>query len=368
MAQSTQSNETIRKLAFGEDKTFETELRRRVNEHFKQSGKSQQGDWRMVLKTVVILSWFSASYLLLVFVARNIWQGLVLDFLLGLSLAGIGFSIQHDGGHKAYSKRPWVNRLTALTLDMIGGSSYVWRWKHAVVHHHYTNITGYDTDIERGGIGRFSPYQKWRPIYRWQHLYFWPLYGLLAIKWELVDDFFNVFTRRLGPHKIPRPHGFELGTFIAGKLFFITWALGIPLLFHPVGAVVFHYAVVASFLGLFISVVFLLPHCVNESEFPMPRADTGRIESPWAVHQASVTLDFSRHSKVLTWFLGGLNYHLEHHLFPVICHVHYPAIAGVVEKTCREFGVKYAQHKSFGAGIASHYRWLRRMGSPDLKA
>ena len=175
MAQSAQDIGSIRSLAFGKDKTFQNELRHRVKEYFAQIGLSEHGNWRMTLKTAVILTWFAAAYLLLVFAARTLWQGLTLDLLLGLSLAGIGFNIQHDGGHRAYSSRAWVNRLAATTLDLIGGSSFVWRWKHAMIHHQYTNITGYDTDIDRGGIGRFSPHQRWRAIYRWQHIYFWPL-------------------------------------------------------------------------------------------------------------------------------------------------------------------------------------------------
>jgi linoleoyl-CoA desaturase len=89
------------------------------------------------------------------------------------------------------------------------------------------------------------------------------------------------------------------------------------------------------------------------------------MKNPWAVHQAQVTLDYDRHSRVRTWFFGGLNYHLEHHLFPSICHINYPGMSRVVEETCREFGVKYGQHRSFWTGLAEHYRWLREMGKPS---
>ena len=92
------------------------------------------------------------------------------------------------------------------------------------------------------------------------------------------------------------------------------------------------------------------------------------MEIPWAVHQARVTYNFGRRHHVLSWFLGGLNYHKEHHLFPLICHVNYPAMSAVVEQTCQEFGVPYKEHRSWLAGIAAHYRWLKRMGRATPEA
>jgi linoleoyl-CoA desaturase len=248
---------------------------------------------------------------------------------------------------------------------VIGGSSYLWYWKHAVIHHRYVNITGYDSDIDVGHLGRFSPHLPWRWYYRWQRFYLWPLYGFEAVKMQLVDTFRYIITGWLGHHKIPRPRGWELVIFIAGKVVFFTWTLAIPMLFHPVGVVLFYYLVASLVLGITMVLVFVMPHTAGSVDFPLPRPDTGRIEKPWAVHQATVTLDFARRNRVLTWYLGGLNYHKEHHLFPLICHVNYPFMSKVVEQTCHDFGIPYKEHTSFASGIAAHYRWLRRMGMPD---
>jgi len=352
-----------RKLAFGEDRAFQTELRRRVDEWLHRTGRRPRGGWRLHLKTAIILSCFAGSYALLVFVARAWWQAVPLAVLLGLATAGIGTNIQHDGGHRAYSDRRWVNRAMAATLDLIGGSSHVWHWKHTLVHHTYVNITGYDTDIDLGRLARLSPHQERLAFHRWQHLYLWPLYGLLAVKWQLLTDFRHVATGRLCRHSIPRPKGWDLVLFVVGKAAFFTWAFAVPMLFHPIGVVLLYYCVAAGVLGLVLSVVFQLPHCVPQADFPLPREGTERMENPWAVHQASVTLDFARSNRALGWLVGGLNFHLEHHLFPVICHTHYPGLSGIVEQTCRDLGVKYAEHESFCAGVAEHYRWLRQMGS-----
>jgi linoleoyl-CoA desaturase len=351
-------------LKFPNDTAFQLELRRRVDEFFLATGRRQRDCWGMYLKTAIFLAGFAVLYWLLVFVAQAWWQGLLLAMLLGLCAAEIGFNIQHDGGHQAYSTHPSVNKLMAMTLELIGGSSYLWRWKHVVFHHTYVNITGHDTDIDLGILARLTPHQKRRAYHRWQHLYLWPLYGLLAIKWQLVDDFRKLISGRISNQPFPRPRGWELAIFVAGKVIFLTLAFGIPLLFHSAGVVLLYYGVAGLVAGMVLSVVFQAAHCVEEAEFPLPREDTGRIEHAWAIHQAETTVDFARSSRLVAWLVGGLNFQIEHHLFPRISHVNYPAISRLVEETCRDFGIKYAEHRSFRAGMASHFRWLRRMGRP----
>ncbi len=352
-------------LKFGNDQAFQLELRRRIEEYFRTTGRRQRDCWQMYLKTAILVAGFAVLYVLLVFVADTWWQGLLLAIVLGLSAAGIGFNIQHDGGHQAYSNSPWVNKLMAMTLELMGGSCYLWRWKHAVFHHTYVNITGHDTDIDLGILGRLTPHQKRLAYHRWQHFYLWPLYGLLAIKWQLVDDFRKLITGRISNQQFPRPKGWDLAIFVAGKAMFFTLAFGIPLLFHPVRSVLVYYGVAALVAGIVLSVVFQAAHCVEEAEFPLVQENSGRIAQPWAVHQAETTVNFARRSRLAAWLLGGLNFQIEHHLFPRICHANYPALSRLVEEACRDFGIKYAEHTSFRAAMASHFRWLRRMGMPS---
>ena len=171
----------------------------------------------------------------------------------------------------------------------------------------------------------------------------------------------------MGGHRVPRPKGWDLVTFVGGKLAFFTLAFGLPLLLHPVWVVLLMYGVAALVLGAVLAVVFQLAHCVEQAAFPLPAADTGQMASAWAAHQAETTVDFARNCPLVSWFLGGLNFQIEHHLFPRICHVNYPALAELVEGTCQEFGVPYREHASLGAGVASHFRWLRRLGLPDAR-
>ena len=353
------------RLTFSSNLAFQNALRRRVDDHFRSTARPRRGNWQIYLKAATLLSCFFASYLALVFLARSLWQGLITAFLLALSMTGIGFNIMHDGGHHGFSEHGWVNRLAAMTLDLIGASSYVWHWKHAMYHHNYVNIAGYDPDIDLGISARFTPHQKRLWFHRWQHLYLWVLYAFLVAKFHFFSDFHHVVFGRIHTHTMPRPKGSNLVTFMGGKALFFILAFVLPLSYHPVPVVVFYYAIVVLIMGIPLSVVFQLPHCTGLSDFPLPDKASHQMKNPWAVHQAHVTHDYDRHSRIRTWFFGGLNFHLEHHLFPSICHVNYPGMSKVVEVACREFGVKYAEHRTFWTGLAAHYRWLREMGRQE---
>ena len=343
-------------------KEFHAELRQRVQAYFAEHGLRERDCPAMYVKTAVLVATFFATWVALVFFAHTWWLSIPLALLLGVATAAIGFNVQHDGGHDGYSELPWVNRWMARTMDFIGASSYVWHWKHGVFHHTYTNIDGHDDDVSVGVLGRLTPQQKRRPWHRFQHYYLWVLYGFLALKWHLWDDFVVLATGRLGGHKIPRPRGKEMVGFWLGKAAFFAWALIIPLMLHSWPVVLIHAAIASSALGLILSVVFQLAHIVEEAEFPDAALAEGDAERSWARHQVETTVDFARDSKVLTFLLGGLNFQVEHHLFPRVCHLNYPRIAPIVEQVCQEFGVLYRCHRSMWSSIASHYRWLRRMG------
>ena len=351
------------RLTFGRDNSFHTELRRKVDEYFQRTGRRQRDCPQMYLKTAIILLAYVGFYIGLVFFATAWWQALPLAMLLGLAMAAIGFNIEHDGAHQAFSNHAWVNRMMAMTMDLLGASSYVWHWKHDVVHHTYTNIAGHDADIELGIVGRISPHHPRLRFHRWQHFYLWPLYGLNVIKWQLYDDFRDVILGRIGQHRMPRPKRWEWLRFTGAKAVFFAIAFVLPLMLHRPLAVCLFYGVAVVTAGVVVSIVFQLAHCVEEADFPVPPTESRSIDNAWAIHQIETTVNFARRSRVQSWLLGGLNFQVEHHLFPRICHVHYPQISKLVEQTCREYGVVYREHSSFRAGLASHFRWLRRMGT-----
>jgi linoleoyl-CoA desaturase len=358
----THSSVALRPPRFEGHDGFRHALRQRVDEYFAETGRRRRGCPALHVKTAIVFGCLVTSYTLLVFAPVAWWMAIPLTVVLGLSLAAAGFNVPHDGGHGAYSNRRWINKVAVMTLDLLGASSYVWLRKHNSIHHSYTNITGHDHDINVGILGRLSPHQQRLWFHRVQHVYMWILYGLMPIHWHVYEDFHQVLTGRIGGHRLVRPKGRDLITFLGGKALFFTLALGIPMLLHPWWLVLSVYAAATFVQGVVLSVVFQLAHCVEEAEFPLPNTDTGRMATTWAEHQVQTTINFAPRNRLLTWYVGGLNFQIEHHLFPQICHVHYPALAPLVQKTCREFGLTYVAKPTLRASIASHFRWLRRMG------
>lgn len=352
------------KVSFQRSGAFFAELKRRVGDYFEEQRLDPRDRPAMYLKTGLILAWLAASYLLLLFWASTWWEVLPLAISTGLAMVGVGFNIQHDGGHGAYSNHRWVNQVMAHSMDAIGGSSWIWHQKHNILHHTYVNIADVDTDIDMGLLGRLAPSHRWRPFYRFQHIYLWPLYGLISLKWTLVDDFRNLISGRLGKHALSRPSPLRLTGILAMKLVYVSWALVIPLLLRPWTGVLFAFLVATLTAGFVLSIVFQLAHTVEGAEFPLPDEDS-RMSQDWAVHQLRTTVDFARKNRPLTWFLGGLNFQIEHHLFPRVCHVHFPALSRIVEATCADFGVPYRAYPTARRAIRAHARWLRKMGRPE---
>jgi linoleoyl-CoA desaturase len=341
---------------------FLKDLRARVAAYFDNSGLRPRDCPRMYLKTAIVFAWFIASYVLLVFFTPNWWSASLASVSLALAMAGIGFNVQHDGSHRAYSNRMWINKLTAMSMDLMGASSFHWARKHNTFHHTYTNISGDDDDISLGPLGRLSPHQKRHAYHRYQHYYLWFFYGFITMKWQLADDFYNWAAGKVGSHRIPRPRGRDLAIFLGGKAVSISVALVLPSFFHPFWLVLVFYVSTQWVAGIVLSIVFQLAHVVEEADFPSPGHAREDLRKNWAAHQLRTTVNFAPNNPILTWYLGGLNYQVEHHLFPRVCHVHYPKLSRLVAQACREHGVPHQAHQTMRASLASHFRWLRRMG------
>ncbi|MBK8259219.1 MAG: acyl-CoA desaturase [Polyangiaceae bacterium] len=350
-------------VRFGHKGAFSDDLKREVDAYFDREGGSRRDSPRMYLKTAIIFIWFVGSWALLVFFATTLWQGVLLAMSLGLSIAAIGMGIQHDANHGGYSNHPWVNRLFGFFMDGMGVCGYIWRYKHNVIHHTYTNVQGVDFDLDFGNIARLSTLQTKKAWHKYQHYYLWFLYGLLLPKWVFYDDFVIYRSRLAGPHKLPTMNAREVALFWGWKVFFVLWSLVIPAMVRPIWQVLVFHLIAVFTLGVTLSSVFQLAHCVAEAEFPVPEESGKLMNDDWGVHQVETTVDFARDSKLLTWFLGGLNFQVEHHLFPKVCHVHYPELSKIVEKVAARHGVRYRNNVTLGAALASHFHHLRRLGT-----
>jgi linoleoyl-CoA desaturase len=358
----------MRKVSFPGRIGFQQELKRRVNEYFETNRISPHANWRMVSKTIVILLWLAVSYVLLVFFSSSLILALISAVAVAQGFVLVGFNIMHDGAHGSYSKSKKVNWIMGFTLDLIGGSHMFWRHKHNILHHTYTNINELDDDIHISSLMRFSPAQKRYPWHRFQHWYAFPLYGLMTLLWVSYGDFRKFFTGRIGDYELPKPSPGATILFFLTKFFYFSYMLILPMLFHPVAYVIGFFLVVHFVLGISMATVFQLAHVVEDNAFPEPDPMSGEIDNEWAIHEVETTANFARRSKLAAWYCGGLNFQIEHHLFPRVCHIHYPAISKIVEKTCHEFGIRYVAYPTIRAAVAAHWRFLKKLGQPEPAA
>jgi linoleoyl-CoA desaturase len=239
----------MKKITFSGRAGFYPEVRKRVNDYFETNGISRHADWRMVLKTAVILAWLAASYVLLLFAASSLVLAIISAVAVAQGFVLVGFNIMHDGAHGSYSKNKRVNRIMGFTLDLVGGSNMFWRHKHNILHHTYTNINELDDDIHIRGIMRFSPAQQWRPWHRFQHWYAFPAYSLMTLLWVTIGDFRKFFTRRIGDYKLPKPSAGESFLFFLTKIFYFFYMLVLPMFFYPFWHVVGLFLLVHVVLG-----------------------------------------------------------------------------------------------------------------------
>jgi len=357
----------MQKVTFLGKSGFYSEVKARVDEYFTANNISPYADRRMKLKTGVILTGLVASYIFFLMSGSSLVWTLIAAIAVGQGFVLVGFNIMHDGAHGSYSNNRKLNWLMGFSLDLIGGSSFFWHYKHNILHHTYTNIDGVDDDIDVFGILRFSPEQPWRRWHRFQHLFALPLYSLLMLQ-VFISDFIKFVTGKVGSYKIPRPNITESTLFLVTKLFYLSYVVLIPLFFLPLLNVLIFFVVVNAIVGFTMATVFQLAHVMEDNAFPRPEEATGVIDNEWAIHQVETTANFKPTSKLVSWYCGGLNFQVEHHLFPKICHIHYPEISKIVERTCEQFQINYVSYPRLRDAVRTHFRFLKKLGKVPTPA
>lgn len=348
---------------------FFKELRKRVNQYFKENNLSKHANFNMKLKTTFMLAlYFVPMALMLAGVFSSFWVFLLLWAIMGLGMSGIGMSIMHDANHGSYSKNKKVNQGLGWLIHFIGGYRENWKIQHNVLHHSYTNIEGMDEDIGPGLI-RMTPHQKRRWAHRFQMYYATFLYGLMTVFWSIAKDFQQVIV--YNQKDLLKGQGLTFKNamlqIILNKIWYFVLLIVVPILILDVSwwQVVVGYLVMHYICGLVLSLVFQAAHVLRETNFYVAEEDIS-IEDSWAIHQFRTTANFANGSTFFSWFVGGLNFQIEHHLFPNICHVHYRKISAIVKETAKEFSVPYLQHKTFLTALRSHYSQLNHLGTGKI--
>ncbi|HMI77191.1 MAG TPA: acyl-CoA desaturase [Ferruginibacter sp.] len=342
---------------------FYQSVKNSVEEYFTNNKIKRTGDWRLFSKTLILVFTAIAMYTLILFAPISGLVALLMCAVLGIALASIGFSVMHDANHGSYSTRPKLNDFLGLSLNAMGASSYFWKQKHNIIHHTYTNVDGIDDDIAKSPIIRHCESQKWVPAHKVQYLYLLPVYSLSTIFWIFIMDFTKYFSRKIFTTDAWKMSAKNHIIFWTTKFLYITFYMAIPIMGWGFLPWLAGYMVLNVVMGLFLSLVFQLAHVVENTEFEhVPLDATKHMELAWAEHQMKTTANFAMGNKVISWFVGGLNYQIEHHLFPRVSHVHYPVISKIVMEKCKEYNLPYNKYDTMFEAVASHFRVMISLG------
>lgn len=341
-------------------------LKAAVDNYFTENGIKKTGNWRLYIKTLVLVPAAIGLYILLLSFHLSAFAGITLSAGLGVLLAGIGFNIMHDACHGSYSSKTWVNEMLSLSLNALGGNAFIWKQKHNIIHHTYTNIDGIDDDIAKSPVIRQCHTQPWKPFHRIQHIYLPLVYAISSLIWVFIFDIMKYSQKKINTTVLTKMDIKEHVLFWTSKVLYVIFYIIIPVAcvgwrLWIVGFVFMHLA-----MGFTLSIVFQLAHVIEETEFESAGTELKVIENEWAIHQVKTTANFAPRNKAVSWFVGGLNYQIEHHLFSRISHVHYPAISKIVQEKCREFNLQYVSIPSVNAAVASHFRFMRMLGRRPL--
>ncbi len=359
----------IQRLKFSRtaDVEFVKTLKARVAEYFESKQITKHGNAGMVVKTVSILLLYLVplGFVISGFVSHPFLL-FIMWVMMAIGMIGIGMSIMHDANHGSYSSNPKVNKALGYLINIVGGSAIVWKIQHNVLHHSFTNIDGHDGDIDTGGILRLSPNSKQLWIHRLQAFYAWFLYGMMTINWATFKDFLQFFDFRKRGLTVKGRGEFSMQVtrMTIAKLLYWGVVLALPLWLNPAAwwVTLLFFLTMHFIAGVFSAIVFQSAHVVPDAEYPIAPED-GKVEVSWFVHQLRTTCNFSPKSRVFSWFVGGLNYQIEHHLFPNISHVHYRKLSKIVQATAKEYGIPYHVYPNFMIVVWEHTKHLWRLGN-----
>jgi linoleoyl-CoA desaturase len=345
-------------------KQFGFEVRKNVSTYFKEKGISTKGNTPMFLKAIVMLSIYIVPFIVLLTFPVNYLFACLLLILMGIGEAGIGMSVMHDAAHGAFSEKKWLNSLVASSMYILGSNTFNWKVQHNILHHTFTNIYGYDQDIETKAALRLSKHAPLKKHHRFQFIYAFLFYGLMTLS-KLITDFgqlldFNKAGITEEQNTKPNKEIFKL---IITKIIYVFFIIILPVLVtdYKWWQVLLGFGIIHFTAGIIMSTVFQMAHVVEGVYQPLPDID-GVIKNEWAVHELFATSDFARNSVFLSWYVGGLNFQIEHHLFPNTCHIHYPKIAPIVQETASRYGLTYNLKPSFLSALISHIRMLKLLG------
>jgi linoleoyl-CoA desaturase len=340
---------------------FPKVLRSRLENFFSDGHISPKAGRSLWVKIALGFAVLAGSWIVLYALSPDSWNFVAVYVLGGLAQTFLMLNISHDSNHNAISSAPSVNKILNYVFDVCGINSYMWRILHHRGHHSCINLQGEDDALTGRSIFRFTPHEPRAPWQRFQHIYALFFYALFSLDYVFVRDFECFFFPSHGYLKRTKHPLREYAILFAGKGFYFTYMLILPVLVLGKSFLLVALAFVLTHIviGLTVALVFQTTHTVDSTYFPSSR---GEFDNG-VYHIFATTADYATSNPLVAWLAGGLNHHIVHHLCPFVCHTHYGSLTRIVQQTAEEYGVSYRQHPSMTRAIVHHLKLLKRLGS-----
>ena len=343
--------------------SFPKVLRRRIDDFFSDGNISPKADRTMWVKIAVGLAVLAGCWIALYVLKPDSWRFVGLYLLNALAQTFLLLNIAHDSNHNAISSVRAVNKVLNYVFDVCGINSYMWRILHHRGHHSCINLYGEDDALTGRSVLRFTPHEPRVRLHRFQHIYALFFYALFSLDYVFLRDFGCFFFPSHEYLKQKKHSAREYIILFAGKGFYLTYMLILPVVLLGKSPLLVLLAFVLAHLiiGLTVSLVFQTTHTVDSTYFPSDRSEFDN----WIYHIFATTADYATTNPLVGWLAGGLNHHIVHHLCPYVCHTHYAPLTRIVKETAEEYGVPYRQHPTMMQAIKHHLILLKQLGNED---
>lgn len=337
-------------------------VNKRVDDYFEANNLSKKTNAFGIFKAFFFCTLYLALYAGVIFANGHSALLLISFVLMGFVQICIVLNLGHEAVHSSFSNKSIVNRVLAYTFDLIGSSGYLWKMRHIYSHHPNPMVPEHDVDLKQTGMLTFMPLKEPKSFFVYQHIYVPFLYCFYTLNAIFKRDWEDFFSNMIG-HKVVKHSKTRVFIFILSKVVYYAYALVLPLLLSQCS----WYIVVLGFVFMHIAAslsaaIALFPaHLYEDSIFPEPN-ENNEMTTGWAEHQMSVTMDFGTRKPIVAFVFGGINYHVVHHLFPTVSHVHFPKIQKILQSTAAEFKIEYKHKPSMRNSLYSHWLLLKRNG------
>jgi len=350
---------------------FYVSLKKKIEDYFIEHKTNPRIYWEMLIRTFFLITMALSLHYYSV-ISPSLTLSLVCAACSGIAYALLSFMPVHEGSHASTGNSPLGWRVLGAVHDFVNGASfYTWCHQHFLGHHPFTNVTtgettedAIDPDVFTNDpdIRRIKPHQTWRNHYRFQQFYVPLLYGLLGVKYRINDVMITYFTKMNGAIRMNPMNTWHSVMFIGGKSFWFFYRFVLPAFYIPLWKVALLFVVADLVTSYILAFVFQVNHVIPQAKWPTVDRTTGMVNLDWAEMQVCTTLDYAHDSWFTTFFTGGLNYQVTHHLFPYISQLHYPHIAPIIKQHCKKYNIQYHVLPTFWDAFKAHLHYLAVMG------